>query len=210
VRFFNLFLIGLRRATCRRTTLRLGALALSLLLQVEREHLGIFGTLRALLLSALLLERHDLSLALQALRRDETLNLGRLELRLRLALLELKWLAHDILAHVVLLAQVEELANMVGTLGTTNARHNAVGETINLLLALLDNDKRQHAELIVHDAALDRLATTLAAATLTIARHALGHEQANTIVGEDALLHREALLVVTTAYANDVALPFVA
>jgi len=205
----NLFLVRLRRTAGGRAALGLGALALALLLQVLRHHLGVLGAHDALLLGSLLLERHDLSLALQTLWRDETLDLGRLELRLGLALLELERLAHHVLAHVVVLAQVEQLADVVGTLGAAHAWHDAVGEAVDLLLALLDDDKRQHAQVAVNDAALDGLAATLAAAALTIAGHALGHEQAHAVVCKDTLLHWEALFVVTAADADNVALPFI-
>ncbi len=39
---------------------------------------------------------------------------------------------------------------------------------------------------------------------------ALGEKEANTLVRQDALLHREALLVVAAGDAEDVALPLVA
>lgn len=98
-------------------------------------------------------------------------------------LLKLERLAHDILAHVVVFGQVEELADLASTLGTTSTRDNAVGETVDLLLALLDNHERQDAQILVDYAALDRLAASLATAALTVARHAACHQQANTVVG---------------------------
>lgn len=42
---------------------------------------------------------------------------------------------HNILPHIILLSQVEELADLAGPLGSKAARDGAVGQTGNVLLA---------------------------------------------------------------------------
>jgi len=201
---------GLRLGRARRrASLGLAALALALLLQVLGEQLGVLRALHLVLLRSLLAERQSSSLTLEAYGRDEALDLGRLVLLL-LAFFEGERSSHDILPHVVVLGEVEELADLGGSLGAARARHEAVGEAVDLGLALLDDDEREHGEVHVDDAALDRLAAALARATLAVARVAAREQQTHAVVGEDALLHGEALLVVAAADAHDVALPLIA
>jgi hypothetical protein len=72
-----------------------------------------------------------------------------------LTLLGLERSSHDVLSDVVLLGQVEELPQLAGSLWTTSTRDESVGQTIDLLLALLDDDERENAQVLVDDAALD-------------------------------------------------------
>lgn len=65
-----------------------------------------------LLADELLLLAAELALALQTLRRNETLDLGCLGVRLRTLLLRLNRATDHILTHIILLRQVEELANV--------------------------------------------------------------------------------------------------
>lgn len=99
----------------------------------------------------------------------------------------------------------------VGTLRTKTLGDSAlsVSKTGDLLLALLHDNAVQGLNIRAHNAAADGLPTTLTGAAHTVARVALTKEQANTLRQEDTLLHRETLLVVTTADAKDVALPLV-
>ncbi len=78
------------------------------------------------------------------------------------------------------------------------------------LLAGLDDGQAQDGQVGVNDAAPDGLALALAGAARAVARVALGEQQADALVGEDALLHGEALLVVAARDAEHVALPLVA
>ena len=55
-------------------------------------------------------------------------------------LLGFEWLADNVFAHVILLGQIEQLADLVGSLGATNSRHNTVGQAFDLGLTFLDDD----------------------------------------------------------------------
>lgn len=90
----------------------------------------------------------------------QTLDLGRL---VALVAIVLELAAHHELADVVLLAQTEQLADVARTLGTQAAglRGGLVGQTRNLLLALLHDHQVQDADIRTHDAATHGLALTL-------------------------------------------------
>lgn len=72
-----------------------------------------------------------------------------------LTLLGLERSSNDVLSDIVLLGQVEELPQLAGSLWTTSTRDESVGQAIDLLLALLDDDERENAQVLVDDAALD-------------------------------------------------------
>ena len=75
--------------------------------------------------------------------------------------------------------------------------------------SLLDDDQVQHREVGADDAAADRLAAALARAAAKAAEAGVAgrHEEADASGDEDALLHREALLVLPADDLEDVALP---
>ncbi len=87
---------------------------------------------------------------------------------------------------------------------------DGIGQAGDVLLALLDDREGEDGEVGTDDAAADRLALALAAAAGAVARVAVGEEEADTVGGNDTLLHRETLLVVATGDAEDVALPLIA
>ena len=90
----------------------------------------------------------------------QTLDLGRL---VTLVAVVLELAADHELADVVLLAQTEQLADVARTLRTQAAglRGGLVGQTRNLLLALLHDHQVQNADVGTHDAATHGLALTL-------------------------------------------------
>jgi hypothetical protein len=67
-------------------------------------------------------------------------------------------------AHVVVLAQVEHLADLGGTLGAALARLLLVRQPRQLRLALLHNHQVEHRQVLGHDAAAHALAAALAVA----------------------------------------------
>merc|ERR1719438_348574 len=116
----------------------------------------------------------------------------------------------DVLAHVVLLRQHEQLPNLGRPLGTEPAGLGVVGKAGDLRLSLLDDDHGKNRQVGVNDAPPDGLALLLTGAPLAEAGVALLEEESDAAVGEDALLHGEALLVVAASDAEGVALPLVA
>lgn len=118
--------------------------------------------------------------------------------------------SNDKFAHIVLLLEVEESADLGRTLWAEAFGKDGVGEARDLLLALLDDDEGEDGNVGTDDATADRLASTLASATGAEARVAVGEQESHTVREEDALLHRETLFVVSTCDAEDVAIKFFA
>jgi hypothetical protein len=174
------------------------------------------------------------ALVLQTLGSDQTLDLGCLGVGLRALLLGLHLAADDELTnleswpsdstlceqedwrrsyektHIIFLAETEETADLGGTLGAETLGVNHVGEAGDVLVALLDDAQGKDGEVHADDAAADRFPLALAGAAGTVARVAIGEEEADTGRVHDTLLHREALLVVAAGDAEDVALELVA
>lgn len=74
------------------------------------------------------------------------------------------------------------------------------------LITFFDDDQVENAEVGVNDATTDRLALTLTSPAGAVAGVALAEQQAHTSLGQDTLLHGEALLVIASADAHHVAL----
>lgn len=98
------------------------------------------GCLRLLLrrLCAATLESHLLALALQTLRGDQALDLGRLRVFLLALLGRGHGAADDELPHVILLVQTEKIANPSSTLGAKPLGVDDVRQTGNFTFAWLD------------------------------------------------------------------------
>merc|ERR1712167_304163 len=174
--------------------------------QLVATLLGFLGSLSdqsqvgSLLLLVLLgtstLQSDTDTLALQLARGHETLNLWCLVVLL--ATLGGDLATHDILAHILGVAEVEELANLGGTLRPKTDGALDIGDTWQRGRAILDDHQVEHGQVLRHDAATDGLALHLTSATLTVALGALAEQQAHTLRGQDTLQHRETLLVVAT------------
>ena len=184
-----------------------GSLGVGLLLCELCEHDGV-RVLEVLLLGGtrLLAGKHE-SLTLQPLWRDETLDGWSLEGILLAFTRDLS--LHHVLSDVVVFGQVKELSDLGGTLDTESTWVGGVCEARDFARTLLDNDKRDDGEVRVDDAATDGLSLTFTGPSWTVARGALGHQQGDTGVGQDTLLHWETLLVVTARDSDNVASPFV-
>merc|ERR1719215_1415524 len=145
----------------------------------------------------------EITLPLEQGRSHQALDLRRLFALARVA-------PNDKLAHVILLLEREQLADVRGALRTQAARPVVICEARNLLGALLRKHQAESCKVRADHAPSHGLALAAALAALAVARHALLEEQPNTVIAEDALLHGEALLVVASANAEDVALELIA
>jgi len=123
--------------------------------------LGGFGTS--------LLEGKTVTLALKGDGGDKALDLGGLGVAVLFGGLGLDLATDDILADIVLLAQVEELADVVSTLGTKALGNNGVGKTGNVLFTLLDNNDREDRKIGSDNATTNGLSLALTGATGAVA-----------------------------------------
>jgi hypothetical protein len=156
------------------------------------------------------LEGTEVTAALETDGSNETLDFGSLGVGLGIGLLRDDLTADNILANIVLLAQVEELADLGGTLRAQSLGEDVVGQTRDVVFALLDDNQGEDSDIGADDAATNRLALALTSAARAVARVAVGKEETDTVGEEDTLLHGETLLVVTTSNAENVALPLIA
>jgi len=141
---------------------------------------------------------------------DDTLHLGLLGVLLAALLLVGACASNDVLAYIIIVGEVEQLADLAGTLGTNTTGDNLVSEARDLLLALLHDDAVDHREIVGNDATTDSATTTHSVtSTTTITNNAGLEEKTNTVIDKNTLLHGETILIVTTSDAKDVALEFV-
>lgn len=184
-------------------------LLLLALLDAEGNQLGIVGSSLLGIGSLGLLDGQAMALALECDGGDQALDLGGLPLAAATFLLGGNLAADDELADIVLLAQVEELADLAGTLGAETAGHSRVSEPRDGGLAGLHDNEGKGGNIGSDNATTDRLAAALTRATGAVARVANGEEEAGTLVQQNTLLHGETLLIVTTGNLQDVTLPLV-
>jgi len=186
-----------------------GQLPLFLLLLSERQQFSVFvgiglglGDTRALL-------GLDASGALKDDRRDEALDLGSFRLRLLLSFLQLQRPPDDVLSDIVIFVEVEQLADFARPLGSQAARNRRVGQSWNIGVALLHDDEVENGQIRVDDTSSDAPAMTLSRAPGSVAGVHGAEEKADATVGQHSLHHRESLLVISAADAENVALPLI-
>jgi hypothetical protein len=205
--FCYFFFLSSRSSSERRGSSLLDLSLLSLLLsKTLGKELGVLSSSILLGLGVAELEGLEVSLALESLGSNKTLDLG----SLGVGLITLDNLTADNkLANIILLGEVEEFSNVVGTLGAESLGNRGVGQTSNVGLTLLNNNKGDDSKIVTNNATTDRLSLSLTSATGTVARVTLGKKELDTGGVENTLLHGETLLVVTTSDLKDVALELV-
>ena len=146
----------------------------------------------------------DGPLAAETLLSNEALNLGGLEESL---VGTLDFTADNILADIILLfVKSEDLNDVVAALHAESVGALNVGDTLEVLVALLDNFKEESTDIWANDAASAGLAGTLSNTGWFVTSATFLVEDAGSTVDEDTLLHLETLLIVTSANSEDVAL----
>ena len=101
-----------------------------------------------------------MTLPLQHDGGHQPLDLGGLE-PLFLALLQRERSPNDVLAHVVVLGQVEKLPDLAGSLGPESPGDGVVGQPGDLGVSLLDDGQVEDGQVTVNNATAHRLALTL-------------------------------------------------
>lgn len=91
----------------------------------------------------------------------------------------------DKLGNVILLGQVEELADLGGTLRTKSLGENDIGKTGKLIGTLLDNGDGEDTNVTADDAATDRLPLPLTVTTGSVTRVAVGKEEPGSVLEKD-------------------------
>jgi len=203
-----------RLAASRLTTLGdLGSTALLGLEVTLLEELGIVGSLLAGLDDLGSALGMLLALVLDATGGDQTLDTDSLEALDGLAILgarlDLLAVGVGILADIIILAQVEELPDLAGSLGTETAGNVFVSDTGQLGLSLLDNDQVEGRHVRSDNASTDRLSLALSVTSGTVSRVTSTQQEANTALNEHTLHHGETLFVISTSDFEDITLELV-
>jgi len=143
------------------------------------------------------LECDSVSLVLHSLRSNKTLDLGSLGVWLSALLLRLNLSSDDefsepllasVPAHhplcdipdIILLGQTKEFSDLSGSLGTKSLWVDNVGETWDILLALLDDGQSKDREILSNNAATNGLSLSLAGSSRSVAGVAVGQEESDT------------------------------
>lgn len=120
------------------------------------------------------------------------------------------WVGDDeVTTYIIILGEAKELADLSGALWTKTLWVNSVGDTWDILLALLDDGESEDGKVHSDDAAANGLTLALARAAWAVAGVAVREEKADTGWVHDTLLHWETLLVVASGDLEDVALELI-
>jgi hypothetical protein len=103
-----------------------------------------------------------------------------LSVRFLLRILWLNFPSNDKFSHIVLLCQIEKLANFARPFGTKTFGVRDIRESGNLSIALLDDNEGEDGEIGTHDAATDRLAFAFSGTAGTVTGVAFGEEETDT------------------------------
>merc|ERR1712142_344074 len=176
------------------------------LLHARGEELGVLGGFLLVLGEAGALQGTLMSLALEHCRGDKSLDLRGLGNGLLGfgVLLGRQGPPDNILADIILLGQVEELADLGGSLRPKATGNSFIGQARDLISSLLDNCAGKDGQGTIHNATADRLPLALTLTAGTEAGVALAHQETHTLICEDTLLHGETLLIIASSDPEDV------
>jgi len=146
------------------------------------------------------------SFALQGKGGYESLDLGGLVAGL--SLLGGKGTSDNVLADIIILREVEQFTDVVGTLGTKTTGDGVVGEALDGAGTDLGDDQVQDSNVLSNDAPSDGLAFALTDTSWSVCLVSLFAQQADTGVGQNTLTHRETLFVVSSTDTEDVTVEF--
>jgi len=110
-------------------------------------------------LIALALLGADLAAVLETAGSDQSLDLGSLGGWLLSILGDLS--SHNVLSYIILLAEVKQSEDLGGSLGAQSDGSVLVGQTLNLLIALLNDDQVEDREISANNAAANGFSLAL-------------------------------------------------
>jgi len=161
------------------------------------------------LLRVAALECDTVTLVLEALRSDETLDLGGLGVWLLAFTLWLDLTTDDELANIIILGEAKELADLCSTLGTEALGGNGVGDTGDFGISLLDDAKGENGKIHSDNAATNGFTLAFTGTAGSVTGVTFREEETDTGWVHDSLLHWETLLIVATSDLEDVALELI-
>ena len=104
----------------------------------------------------------------------QSLNFRGRGIRFLLGVFGLNFTSNNEISHIVLLCQIEKLANLARSLGTETFRVRDVGEPRDFSIALFDNGDGEDGKIGTNDAAADRFAFAFSITAGAVAGVAFG------------------------------------
>mmetsp|Transcript_40026 Transcript_40026/g.120623 ORF Transcript_40026/g.120623 Transcript_40026/m.120623 type:complete len:273 (-) Transcript_40026:258-1076(-) len=115
----------------------------------------------------------------------------------------------NVLADIILLLEVKQLPDLIGTLGSEATGDGLVGESGDGVGTSSGDDQVEHGNVVANDAPADGLALALTSPALAVSLVSLLAQEADTVVGQDTLAHGETLLVVSARDAHGIPIELV-
>jgi len=163
---------------------------------------GLLGSLPSSLLVGLV----D-SLSSKSGISDQSLDLGSLISDGLAFLFDLS--SDDESSDIIILGQSEELSDSGGSLGSESLGELGVSETSNGLFTDLGDGEGDDGKISTDDASSDGLSLSFTSSSGSVTLVASLHEDSDSSLDKDTLLHGETVLIVTTSDFEDVSLEFV-
>ena len=139
---------------------------------------------------------------------DETLDLGG-NGAVTLSFLSGDGTADDELTDIVVLGQVEELADAGSTLGAKALGNSLISNAGDFGLSLLNNNNVDDGHLGGDDASTDGLSAAISLAAVGVVTVGSVQKKADAVGSQDSLLHGETLLIESSSDTEDVSLVLV-
>lgn len=158
-----------------------------------------------------LLDCHSTALPLQSQRSHKPLDLRCLAPLLACGRYKAATIGVDVFPHIILLGEIEELANFGGSLRTPHSGLLNISESRQVIITLLDDNQVQHREVWANDASPHGLTPPLPVAPPVSpeARDPSVHQELHTALSENSLLHWETLLVAASHDLEDIPLELI-
>jgi len=135
-----------------------------------RQHGLELDLLLLLLVQSAALEGVQVTAALETDGSNETLDLWRFGIRLSTLLLRTRNLpSYNVLPHIILLAQIEELPDLRSPLGAQSLRQHIIRQPRDIVITLLDDYNREDGDVWSNDASTDGFALTFTSAASAVA-----------------------------------------
>jgi len=110
---------------------------------------------------------------------------------------------------IIILGKSEEFSDSGGSLGSESLGELGVSETSNGLFTDLDNSEGNDGKISTYDASSNGLSLSFTGSSGSVALVASLHEDSDSSLDEDTLLHGETVLIVTSGNFEDVTLEFI-
>jgi len=148
------------------------------------------------------------SLALEAARGDQALDLGRLGGGLLAFFLGGDLTSDDVLSDVIFFGQVKEFADFGSSLRAKSSGNNSVSQTLDFLLSLSQNNQIDDRQVRSNDTASNGLPLAFTISSRTVAFGIFVEQESNSSICENSLHHGETLFVVSTSDFEDISFVF--